>query len=193
MTNQISNLLQIRRIHAVCSAQFTSKRDFISNACPRPAYGTAIGIHILPLDFLHKILYNESGRTILFGFPIISIQKAAYQAAKVQEGEFYGQHDEHRKGAPPGHADVPAGKGSGRMRRRGRTPSALRLGSRALGFLMVGHTLILLALCDFAARLHAGVTIEPLLYMEEFLRSVAVSFPLLWGFGLYFDYWEKRK
>ena len=79
------------------------------------------------------------------------------------------------------------------MRRHGRTPSALRLGSRALGFLMVGHTLILLALCDFAARLHAGVTIEPLLYMEEFLRSVAVSFPLLWGFGLFFDYWEKRK
>ena len=92
-----------------------------------------------------------------------------------------------------GQANTPTRMGAVRMRRRRHTPSALRLGARSRRFLMVGHTLILLALCDFAARLHAGISPEPLLYMEEFLRSVAVSFPLLWGFGLFFDYWEKRK
>ena len=92
-----------------------------------------------------------------------------------------------------GHANTPTRMGAVRMRRHRRTPSALRLGARSLRFLMVGHTLILLALCDFAARLHAGVTIEPLLYTEEFLRSVAVSFPLLWGAGLGLDYWEKKQ
>ena len=70
-------------------------------------------------------------------------------------------------------------------------PSALRLGAHALAFLKAGHTVILLALCDFAARLHAGVTMEPLLYIEHFMRSVSVAFVLLWGAGLGLDYWEK--
>ena len=71
-----------------------------------------------------------------------------------------------------------------------RTP--LRLGSRSLAFLRAGHTVILLALCDFAARLHAGTTLEPRLYIADFMRSVAVAFVLLWGAGLGLDLWEKQ-
>jgi hypothetical protein len=65
------------------------------------------------------------------------------------------------------------------------------LAAPALGLLLIGHVIIVLALCDFAARLHAGVTVEPLLYIGDFMRSVAVSYVLLWGAGLGLDYWGK--
>ena len=58
-------------------------------------------------------------------------------------------------------------------------------------FLLVGHILILLSLCDFAARLHAGVSADPVLYIGEYFRSVSVSIVLVWAAGLGFDLWEK--
>ena len=69
----------------------------------------------------------------------------------------------------------------------------LRLGRTPLRLLLTGHILILLALCDFAARLHAGCAVEPLLYLNEFIRSVSVAYVLLWGAGLGLDYWGKCK
>ena len=71
-------------------------------------------------------------------------------------------------------------------------PCSLRLGRRALRFLQAGHGVILLALCDFAARLHGGDP-EALLYIGEFIRSASVAFVLLWGAGLGLDLWDKRK
>ena len=71
-------------------------------------------------------------------------------------------------------------------------PCSLRLGRRALRFLQAGHGVILLALCDFAARLHGGEP-EALLYIGEFIRSASVAFVLLWGAGLGLDLWDKRK
>lgn len=56
--------------------------------------------------------------------------------------------------------------------------------------LRAGHILILLALCDFAARLHGGAP-ETRLYIGEFMRSVSISYALLWGAGLGMDYWGK--
>ena len=70
---------------------------------------------------------------------------------------------------------------------------SLSLSPPALRLLLVGHVIILLALCDFAARLHAGITVEPLLYICEFMRSVAVSYVLLWGAGLGLDYWGRSR
>ena len=69
----------------------------------------------------------------------------------------------------------------------------ISLGSPALRLLLTGHILIVLALCDFAARLHAGCAVEPRLYVGEFMRSVAVSYVILWGAGLGMDYWEKAQ
>lgn len=65
---------------------------------------------------------------------------------------------------------------------------------RPLSFriLLVGHILIVVALCDFAARLHAGSSVEPLLYMPEFMRSVATSAVVLWGAALGLDLWDRR-
>lgn len=67
-----------------------------------------------------------------------------------------------------------------------------RPGAMAMRLLIAGHILIVLALCDFAARLHGGTSVETLLYIDEFIRSVALSFVLLWGAGLGLDYWSQR-
>ena len=69
---------------------------------------------------------------------------------------------------------------------------SLRLMPCAFRLLLTGHILIFLSLCDFAARLHAGVVIEPRLYIGEFMRSVAAAFVLLWGAGLGLDFWERK-
>ena len=53
--------------------------------------------------------------------------------------------------------------------------------------LLWGHFLILLALCEYAARLAAGST-EHLLYLEHFTGSVSSATVLLWGAGLGLDY-----
>lgn len=81
------------------------------------------------------------------------------------------------------------------MNRKKRLQTNLRLPRfkpHAYRLLLGGHILILLALCDFAARLHAGVVIEPRLYIGEFMRSVAAAFVLLWGAGLGLDFWERK-
>lgn len=53
--------------------------------------------------------------------------------------------------------------------------------------LLWGHFLILLALCEFAARLATG-SAEHLLYLETFMGSVSSAAVLLWGAGLGLDY-----
>ena len=70
---------------------------------------------------------------------------------------------------------------------------AVRLCPYATALLLLGHILILVALCEFAARLHAGVSSEPLLYMEDFMRSVSVAGVLTWGISLLADYAVKRE
>ena len=67
----------------------------------------------------------------------------------------------------------------------------IRLRPLSLKLLLAGHILIVIALCDFAARLHAGLSVEPLLYISEFMRSVSVSVILLWGVGLGLDFWGR--
>ena len=69
-------------------------------------------------------------------------------------------------------------------------PSIFRLRPLALRLMLGGHFLILLALCDFAARLYAGESLEPILYASEFMRSVSVAFALLWGAGLGINFLE---
>ena len=73
-----------------------------------------------------------------------------------------------------------------------RTRPLPRFKPHALGLLWAGHTLILLALCDFAARLHAGISAAHVLYIEDFMRSVSVASVLLWGAGLGLEYWERQ-
>lgn len=65
------------------------------------------------------------------------------------------------------------------------------LSSPVTGLLLFGHVIILLALCDFAARLHGGIGVEPRLYIGEFMRSVSLAYAILWGAGLGMDYWGK--
>ena len=52
--------------------------------------------------------------------------------------------------------------------------------------LLAGHMLILLSLCDFAARMHTDPT-EPLLYLETFTESVSLTVILLWAASLGLD------
>ncbi len=66
----------------------------------------------------------------------------------------------------------------------------IRLRPLSFNLLLAGHILIVIALCVFAARLHAGNSIEPLLYISEFMHSVSVSVVLLWGAGLGLDFWD---
>lgn len=56
--------------------------------------------------------------------------------------------------------------------------------------LVTGHLLILLSLGDFAARLHTG-SVDALLYIGEYMRSVSMAFMLLWGAGLGLDLWGR--
>ena len=53
--------------------------------------------------------------------------------------------------------------------------------------LLGGHFLLLLALCDYAARIHAGSPAH-LLYLETFMSSLSSAVVLLWSAGLGLDY-----
>ncbi len=66
-----------------------------------------------------------------------------------------------------------------------------RLMPHAFRLLLVGHILILLSLCDFAARLSAGGSVEVFLYIGEYMHSVAAAWVMLWGAGLGLDLWER--
>ena len=63
----------------------------------------------------------------------------------------------------------------------------------ATALLVIGHILILVALCAFAALLHAGVSSEPLWYIAEFMHSVSSAGVLMWGISLLVDYAVKRE
>ena len=67
----------------------------------------------------------------------------------------------------------------------------IRRRSAAGRLLLGGHALILLALCDFTARL-VGRSAEHLLYAEHFLSSLSAAFVLVWGAALGVDYLESR-
>ena len=68
---------------------------------------------------------------------------------------------------------------------------SLRLMPCAFRLLLTGHILIFLSLCDFAARLFAGGSVEALLYIGEYIHSVAAAWVMLWGAGLGLDLWER--
>jgi hypothetical protein len=67
----------------------------------------------------------------------------------------------------------------------------LRLMPHAFRLMLAGHILILLSLCDFAARLSAGGSVEVLLYIREYIHSAAAAWVMLWGAGLGLDLWER--
>lgn len=69
----------------------------------------------------------------------------------------------------------------------GFSPHAARL-------LLVGQPLILLALCDFAARLYHGTQlgeIGTMLRLEDAGRHIGAAMALLWGAALWLDYMER--
>ena len=66
---------------------------------------------------------------------------------------------------------------------RGFCPHAARL-------LILGHILILVALGEFASRLHGG-SLEAWLYIEDFFTSAVGGWVILWGAGILLDYLER--
>ncbi|MBQ9152108.1 MAG: hypothetical protein IJX72_07640 [Clostridia bacterium] len=68
-----------------------------------------------------------------------------------------------------------------------------RLYPHASRLLLAGYILILLSLCDFAARLSAGTSVEPLLYIEPYMRSVSSATILLWGAAIGLDWLERTQ
>ena len=72
-------------------------------------------------------------------------------------------------------------------RRWGFCPHAARL-------LLIGQPLILLGLCDFAARLYHGARIGEvgtMLRIEDAGSSIGAAIALLWGAALWLDYMER--
>lgn len=64
----------------------------------------------------------------------------------------------------------------------------------AARLLLVGQPLILLALCDFAARLCHGARIGEvgtMLRIEDAGSSIGAAIALLWGAALWLDYMER--
>lgn len=58
--------------------------------------------------------------------------------------------------------------------------------------LLVGHMLIVAALCDFAARFATHST-EHLLYLEPFIGSVSSATVLLWGISLGWEWLDRSR
>lgn len=58
--------------------------------------------------------------------------------------------------------------------------------------LLVGHMLILAALCDFAARF-AAHSAEHLLYLDPFIGSVSSATVLLWGISLGWEWLDRSR
>lgn len=79
----------------------------------------------------------------------------------------------------------PPSKGFGREK-WGPRPWAARL-------LLTGYILILLSLCDFAARLYAGTSWEALLYIETYMGSVSAATVILWAAALGLDWLERTQ
>ena len=79
-----------------------------------------------------------------------------------------------------------------RSSRQPRHRSAPSLGfyPHAARFLIVGHILILVALCEFAARMYGGSR-EALCYLEDFLTSAMGAWVIMWGAGILLDYLER--
>ena len=69
-------------------------------------------------------------------------------------------------------------------------PRLLYLHPHAQKLLLAGYILILLSLCDFAARLSSGNSLEPLLYIESYMGSVSSATILLWCGTLGMDWLE---
>lgn len=69
---------------------------------------------------------------------------------------------------------------------------ALGFRPHAARFLILGHILILVALCEFAARLHGGSR-DALLYIEDFFTSAMGAWIIMWGAGILLDYLERTE
>ncbi len=82
------------------------------------------------------------------------------------------------------------------MKHRAPCRPAARIGlcSAAARLVIIGEILMLLAVCDFAARLNvaalAGAT-GALLRLSDFGSSLSASAVLLWAMALGLDYWER--
>lgn len=73
-----------------------------------------------------------------------------------------------------------------------RTRKAIGFRPHAARFLILGHILILVALCEFAARLHGGSR-DALLYIEDFFTSAMGAWIIMWGAGILLDYLERTE
>ena len=64
----------------------------------------------------------------------------------------------------------------------------------AARLLMIGQPLILLGLCDFAARLYHGAQmgeVGTMLRIEDAGGSIGAAMAILWGAALWLDYMER--
>ena len=64
----------------------------------------------------------------------------------------------------------------------------------AARLLLIGQPLILLALCDFAARLYHGAQlgeVGTMLQIEDAGGSIGAAMAILWGAALWLDYMER--
>ena len=71
-------------------------------------------------------------------------------------------------------------------------PSLPRLRPMAEGLLLGGHSLLLLALEDYALRLANNPSTDTLLYLEHFAGSVSSALVILWMAILGLDLLERR-
>lgn len=73
----------------------------------------------------------------------------------------------------------------------GKHKHRLFLKPHAIRLLLIGYILILLSLCDFAARLSTGGAVEPILYIEPYMGSVSSATILLWSAAIGLDWLER--
>ena len=62
----------------------------------------------------------------------------------------------------------------------------------ASALLLVGYILMVLSLCDFAARLYEGISPDPALYIADFAHSVSSATAVLWASALGLDWMERK-
>jgi len=109
---------------------------------------------------------------------------------KHRHGYGYGYGHGHRRLRPD--SPLPSRRHSARALKTrhkpwGFCPHAARL-------LMIGQPLILLGLCDFAARLYHGAQmgeVGTMLRIEDAGSSIGAAMAILWGAALWLDYMER--
>jgi hypothetical protein len=146
-----------------------------------------------PLDFSEGILYNGGGTGGFFGISVLFGKKT--DVFRCGGGDrIYFLAEIYKKGCEI-HRKESYMKFFYRIRSRkaGKRHPRRRWELRPCAFwvMLAGHMLIVVALGEFAARLHGGEA-EAVVYFGEFMRSAAVAFAVVWGVGLGLDYGERR-